>query len=151
VGEGSAELNLPSRLREGLGEGLLDKGYKRPTRRSRELRLNQTDAERILWSRLRSKQLGGVRFNTQYPIGPFICDFVARSKGLVIELDGGQHAQTVSYDSRRTRYIEERGYRVLRFWNTDVMTNLDGVLSEIEQSLEQLGARDMSKPQGSDW
>ena len=151
MGEGKPELNLPSRLREGLGEGLLDKGYKRPTRRSRELRLNQTDAERILWSRLRSKQLGGVRFNTQYPIGPFICDFVARSKGLVIELDGGQHAQTVSYDSRRTRYIEERGYRVLRFWNTDVMTNLDGVLSEIEQSLEQLGARDMSKPQGSDW
>ena len=87
----------------------MDKGYKRPTQRSRELRANPTEAEQKLLSRLRSKQLGGVRFNTQYPIGPFICDFVARSKGLVIELDGGQHAQTVSYDSRRTRYIEERG------------------------------------------
>ena len=110
-----------------------------------------TDAERKLWSRLRMKQLAGVRFNTQYPIGPFICDFVARSKGLVIELDGGQHAATVSYDSMRTRYIEERGYRVLRFWNNDVLTNLDGVLSEIERALGEVGRRDMSKPRGSDW
>ncbi len=129
----------------------MDKGYKRPTRRSRELRANQTDAEKALWSRLRSKQLAGVRFNSQYPVGPFICDFVARSKGLVIELDGGQHALTVSYDSGRTRYIEERGYRVLRFWNNDVLNNLDGVLSEIERVLGELGTRDMSKPRGSDW
>jgi very-short-patch-repair endonuclease len=110
-----------------------------------------TDAERKLWQCLRSKQLAGVRFNSQYPIGPFICDFVARSKGLVIELDGGQHAQAVSYDSRRTRYIRERGYRVLRFWNSDVLNNLDGVVFEIERALGELGARDMSKPRGSDW
>ena len=110
-----------------------------------------TDAERKLWSRLRSKQLAGIRFNTQYPIGPFICDFAARSKGLVIELDGGQHAETVSYDSERTRYIEERGYRVLRFWNNDVLSNLEGVVSEIERALGELDTRDMSKSRGSDW
>ena len=129
----------------------MDRGYKRPTRRSRELRAEMTDAERKLWSRLRSKQLGGVRFNTQFPVGPFICDFAARSKGLVIELDGGQHAAAVSYDSDRTRYIEERGYRVLRFWNTDVLNNLDGVVSEIERTLRELGTRNMSKPNGGDW
>ena len=129
----------------------MDNGYRRPTRRSRELRTNQTDAERKLWSRLRSSQLGGVRFNRQYPVGPFICDFVARSKGLVIELDGGQHAQVASSDSKRTRYIEERGYRVLRFWNNDVLNNLDGVIFEIGRVLGELGTRDMSKPTGSDW
>ena len=129
----------------------MDKGYKRPTALSRELRVNQTDAERKLWSHLRSKQVSGVRFNTQYPIGPYICDFAARSKGLVIELDGGQHAQAVSYDSARTRYIEERGYRVLRFWNNDVLNNLDGVVLEIERVLEELPPRDMSKPRGGDW
>lgn len=129
----------------------MDSGYRRPTRRSRELRTNQTDAERKLWSRLRSSQLGGVRFNRQYPIGPFICDFVARSKGLVIELDGGQHAENASHDSDRTRYIEERGYRVLRFWNNDVLNNLDGVIFEIERVLGEIGSRDMSKPTGSDW
>jgi very-short-patch-repair endonuclease len=110
-----------------------------------------TEAERKLWSRLRSWQVDGVRFNTQYPIGHYICDFAARSKGLVIEIDGGQHALRTSYDARRTRYIEERGYRVLRFWNNDVLNNLDGVVSEIGRVLAELGTRDMSKPDGSDW
>jgi very-short-patch-repair endonuclease len=128
----------------------LDKGYTRPTERSRELRRNSTDAERALWNRLRAKQLG-FRFNRQYPIGPFIADFAARAKGLVIELDGGQHAHASSYDQDRTRYIEERGYRVLRFWNIDVLTNLDGVIMEIEPVLALLGTRDMSKPKRSDW
>lgn len=66
-------------------------------------------------------------------------------------LDGGQHADAASYDARRTRYMEERGYRVLRFWNGDVMNNLEGVVSEIELVLAQLPARDMAKPGGSDW
>jgi very-short-patch-repair endonuclease len=129
----------------------LDKGYKRPTARSRELRENATDAERVLWSRLRARQVAGVRFNRQYPIGPFICDFAARTKGLVIELDGGQHAAAASYDSARSCYIEQRGYRVLRFWNNDVLNNLEGVVGEIERVLAGLGTRDMAKPGGSDW
>jgi very-short-patch-repair endonuclease len=67
------------------------------------------------------------------------------------KLDGGQHALAAPYDARRTRYIEQRGYRVLRFWNNDVLNNLDGVISEIERVLRELGTRDMSKPGGSDW
>lgn len=129
----------------------MDKAYKRPTTRSRQLRANPTDAEASLWSRLRSKQVAGVRFNRQYPVGPYICDFAARSKGLVIELDGGQHALASSYDSARTCYIERRGYRVLRFWNNDVLNNLDGVIWEIERVIAELGTRDMSKPGGGDW
>src|SRR3546814_13631917 len=75
----------PSRLREGSGEGLLDKGYKRPTMRSRELRLNATEAERKLWAQLSARKVSGIRFNRQFPIGPFICDFVSRPAKLVIE------------------------------------------------------------------
>ena len=129
----------------------MDKGYTRPTQRSRELRREMTEAERRLWSRLRSKQTAGVRFNTQYPVGDFFCDFVARSRGLVIEVDGGQHALATAYDAERTRFLEERGYRVIRFWNDDVLNNLDGVVAEIERVLGEMGRRDMSKPQGSDW
>src|SRR3546814_8998291 len=79
----------------GSGEGLLDKGYKRPTARSRELRLNATDAERKLWQQISARKVAGVRFNRQFPIGSFICDFVSRSARLVIEVDGGQHAVDV--------------------------------------------------------
>lgn len=128
-----------------------DNGYARPTHRSRELRLHATDAEKLLWGRLRSKQVGETRFNRQYPVGPYICDFAARSKGLVVELDGGQHATQAPYDAARTRYIEQRGYHVLRFWNSDVMDNLDGVIAEIQRVLAALPVRDMSKPGGSDW
>ena len=129
----------------------MDKGYSRPTQRSRELRREATEAERQLWSRLRSRQVADTRFNRQYPIGPYICDFASRSRGLVIELDGGQHADAAAYDARRTRYMEERGYQVLRFWNGDVMNNLDGIVAEIEQVLTGLPVRDMAKPWGSDW
>ncbi len=128
-----------------------DNGYNRPTAQSRELRSNPTDAERTLWSALRSRQVAGTRFNRQYPVGPYICDFVARSAGLVIEVDGGQHAFQTAQDKKRTDYIEARGYRLLRFWNNDVLSNLEGVVAQIEQELAKLGKRDMSKPQGSDW
>ncbi len=128
-------LRLPSRLREGLGEGMLDKGYSRPTARSRELRANMTDAERTLWACLSARKIANTRFNTQFPIGPFVCDFVSRGAKLVIEVDGGQHAVTAGADAARTRYIESMGYRVIRFWNNDVLTNLDGVVFEIERVL----------------
>jgi very-short-patch-repair endonuclease len=79
--------------------------------------------------------LKGVRFNRQVKIGPFICDFAARSAGLVIELDGGQHASAEREDAHRTRIIQQAGYRVLRFWNNDVLTNMEGVLSVIAEAL----------------
>jgi very-short-patch-repair endonuclease len=124
-------------MREGSGEGLLDKAYDRePTRRSRELRNNATPAERKLWQHIRNRQLSGLRFNRQVPIGPFICDFAARTAKVIVELDGGQHAVRTFEDERRTRFLESRGYRVLRFWNNDVLENVEGVLATIQKALE---------------
>jgi len=103
--------------------------------RARELRANQTDAELALWQRLRKKQLEGFRFRRQVPIGPFIADFVCHSEKLVIEVDGGQHAENKSYDDHRTARIKEDGYRVLRFWNNEVLENPDGVLEVVRGAL----------------
>ena len=113
-----------------------DKAYDRtPTLRSRELRNNATDAERKLWRHLRNRQLCRTRFNRQVPIGPFICDFVARTAKLIIELDGGQHAIRTAEDNRRTRFLNIHGYRVLRFWNNDILANPEGVAEKIARSL----------------
>jgi len=114
----------------------LDKAYDRgPTIRSRELRNNPTESERLLWDKLRSRQLLGVRFNRQVPIGPYIADFVSRSEKLIIELDGGQHAWQVERDRKRTHYLEALGYRVIRFWNNEVIENIEGAVSVIERAL----------------
>ena len=114
----------------------MDKGYDRkPTLRSRDLRNNATDAERKLWQHIRNRQLRGVRFNRQVPIGPYICDFVARTAKLIVELDGGQHAAAADYDANRTTFLERQGYRVIRFWNNDVLENAEGVLRVIEEAL----------------
>ncbi len=100
------------------------------------MRGQPTDAERILWQRLRHDiQIAGSHFRRQALIGPFIVDFASRRAKLVVELDGGQHDTQRAADARRTRFIEGRGYRVLRFWNNDVLGNIDGVLSEIQFAL----------------
>ena len=101
--------------------------------RSRELRRNATEAERLLWRAISARKVAGARFNRQVPVGPFICDFVARSSKLVIEVDGGQH--TPEADASRTAYLEGHGYEVIRFWNTDVLQNLDGVIAAINSKL----------------
>ena len=103
--------------------------------RARELRKNATDAERKLWSKLRYRQLGGYRFRRQVPIGQFIVDFACLSHRLLIEVDGGQHVERVAYDLARTRWLESRNYRLLRFWNIDVLKDIDGVLDTIYQAL----------------
>lgn len=124
----------------------MDKAYNRePTRRSRELRNNATLAERKLWQHLRNCQLSGARFNRQVPIGPFICDFAARTAKVIIELDGGQHAERSAEDEARTRFLVGRGYRVLRFWNNDVLENVEGVLSVIEEALKNRPSPDPSR------
>lgn len=99
--------------------------------RARQLRRNMTDAERRLWSRLRRRKLHGRRFRRQHPIGPFIADFACPEEKLVIELDGGQHAERKEQDAARTRWLAARGYRVLRFWNNDVLTQTDAVVQVI--------------------
>jgi len=103
--------------------------------RARHLRNNPTEAETRLWQALSARKIAGTRFNRQVRIEPFICDFVARTPKLIIEVDGGQHAIHAEEDARRTQYLEARGYRVLRFWNHDVLANLDGVIAEIERVL----------------
>jgi very-short-patch-repair endonuclease len=110
--------------------------YDRQQRFARKMRAQPTDAERVLWQRLRHDvALAGSHFRRQALIGPFIVDFVSRRARLVIELDGGQHDQQQDADERRTRQIEANGYRVLRFWNNDVLGNIEGVLSEIQSAL----------------
>ena len=97
------------------------------------LRANTTAAERILWSVLRGKQMAALRFRRQQPIGPYIVDFFCPSAMLVVELDGGQHCldQIAAYDEERTRFLESKGYRVLRFWNVEVIRNRDSVAEAI--------------------
>jgi len=102
---------------------------------ARQLRSTPTDAEIRLWSRLRRKQLDGFRFRRQQQIGHYIVDFFCPAAKLVIEVGGGQHAVRENEDMSRMRWLEERGYRVVRFWNNDVLANTDGVISAILESL----------------
>jgi very-short-patch-repair endonuclease len=103
---------------------------------AQRMRAQPTDAERVLWQRLRHDiALAGSHFRRQAVVGPFIIDFASRKAKIVIELDGGQHNSQQDSDSSRQRQIEAAGYRVLRFWNNDVLGNLEGVLNEIQNAL----------------
>ena len=95
--------------------------------RARELRRQRTDAEARLWSALGGRRLGGWKWKRQVPWGPFILDFLCVDALLVVELDGSQHADHVAYDARRTAFLGRDGLRVLRFWNSEVLENRDGV------------------------
>lgn len=105
-------------------------------RRSRILRNNSTDAERFLWQHLRDRQIDGYRFRRQVPIGGYIADFACLDAKLVIELDGGQHQETRAYDERRARRIETHGYRIIRFWDTEVFKETTAVLEATKRELE---------------
>ena len=139
----------PLPLAGGVGGGhvtpMHDKGSKRPTSRARELRANPTDAEVRLWRCLSARKVAGTRFNRQHPVGPFICDFVARTPRLVIELDGGQHSAASEADARRTFYLQNQGYRVIRFWNNDVLGNIEGVVAKIERVLGDMPSPNPSR------
>jgi len=102
---------------------------------AKQLRLNTTDAESILWYNLRNRRFLGNKFRRQMPVGKYIVDFVCLEKMLIIELDGGQHAEAVEYDLMRTKALNKRGYKVIRFWNDEVLTNLYGVLHNIKEHL----------------
>ena len=105
--------------------------------RARERRAKMTDAETLLWWHLRSRQLGGAKFRRQHPIGPYYADFVCLENKLVIEVDGGQHATEVEADRIRSEYLAGRGFRVLRFWNDEVLTEIEPVLEAILSSLSE--------------
>jgi very-short-patch-repair endonuclease len=104
------------------------------TQRARRLRRDSTDAELKLWYRLRTRSTLGFKFVRQEPIGPYIVDFACRERRLIVEVDGGQHAGSKS-DLVRDQWLAEHRYRVLRFWNNDVMSNIEGVLETIVKAL----------------
>jgi adenine-specific DNA-methyltransferase len=98
---------------------------------ARALRRNMTDAERVLWRFLRDRQLNGYKFRRQHPIGPYIVDFVCLDKKLIVEVDGSQHAVRIDEDAKRSTYFEGRGFKILRFWNNEVLKERESVLSAI--------------------
>ena len=101
----------------------------------RNLRNAPTDAERELWQHLRGRQIDGTKFRRQHPFANYILDFVCLERKVAVELDGGQHAEAINYDSQRTGHLEQAGFVVLRFWNNDIFENLDGVLEVILTTL----------------
>lgn len=108
---------------------------------AKELRRKQTDAERVLWMRLRARQVNGLKFRRQHPIGRYIADFCCPEKCLVIEIDGGQHMNRTFADERRTEFLVQEGYRVLRYWNHDVLAAPEAVLQHIIQETESPSPR----------
>ncbi len=108
------------------------------------LRGNQTDTERRLWYHLRAHRFMGLKFKRQKPMGRYIVDFVCLERRLIIELDGGQHADREAYDQHRDAWLRSQGYTVLRFWNNDVMQQLEGVLEQIGRTLSPGPSRALS-------
>ncbi|MCJ7705623.1 MAG: endonuclease domain-containing protein [Desulfobacterales bacterium] len=101
----------------------------------RELRKNLTEAERALWRGLRLRQLAGQKFRRQQPIGKFIVDFVCFEKKLIIEVDGGHHADQLAYDAKRSAWLEKEGFRILRFWDNQVLKEVESVKEVILSAL----------------
>jgi len=108
--------------------------------RRRELRRNQTEAEKALWVYLRNKRFYGIKFFRQYSIGPYILDFYCPTLKLAVELDGGQHNQSESkdYDLARSKYLRAQGIEVIRYWNNEVLINMEGVLAELTLKVNSL-------------
>jgi very-short-patch-repair endonuclease len=104
---------------------------------ARALRQASTTTEQLLWRHLRNRQLAGAKFRRQHPLGPYILDFVCLEQGLVVEIDGGQHAdlQAQDYDQQRTVWLQQQGLRVLRFWNHEVVQQTNEVLARVLQAL----------------
>jgi very-short-patch-repair endonuclease len=125
-GEQSEEMKNEHRIRTTAGI----------QQRAKELRQEMTDAEQLLWERLRNRQLDGLKFRRQHPLGPFITDFYCAEKRLVVEIDGGVHDLQEEQDKQRTRQFEEFGYRVIRFQNDEVETNIVMVLKKILEACQ---------------
>ncbi len=105
---------------------------------AKNLRLNQTDAENMLWFNLRNKKLAGIKFRRQVPIGQYIVDFLCCEKKLIVELDGSQHIDNIKYDRIRTEYLNSLGYKVIRIYNNEIFSNIETVLEYIYQSYTML-------------
>ena len=108
------------------------------TLKARELRKNMTKQERLLWSFLRKNQFYGYKILRQYPMYPYIVDFICREKKIIIEIDGGQHNQLkdIEYDLNRTKFLNSKGYKVIRFWNSDIDNNIEGVYKILQREFD---------------
>lgn len=138
--EGRVGPSMPSKTVKNLpidwgGMVEVKKKSRSPTQFARHLRKNPTDAEQRLWQHLRLKQANGHKFRRQQPIGPYIADFVCFERSVIVEVDGGQHAESRFEDSNRTTWLQAQGFHVLRFWNHEVLTDPDAVLRVIMQAL----------------
>ena len=102
--------------------------------KAQTLRKQSTDTERFLWRQLRSRQLQGLKFRRQVAIGPYIVDFVCTEQRVIVECDGSQHRTAESYDQKRDEWLRQEGFLVLRFWNNEVLSNLEGVLTKIAEA-----------------
>ncbi|TAJ98074.1 MAG: endonuclease domain-containing protein [Reyranella sp.] len=102
---------------------------------AQDLRNNATEPERVLWNRLRRRQLAGLKFRRQHEIGRYICDFVCLEASMIVELDGSQHVTDAPYDANRDAFLRSAGFRVLRFWNGDVLSQTDSVVETIYEAL----------------
>ena len=115
--------------------------YNDPARKSerRRLRKNSTDAEVRLWSIVRDRRMAGLKFFRQYSVGPYVLDFYCTECRLAVEVDGGQHAEAhgLQRDAERDRYLSDLGIRVIRFWNSDVLQNIEGVEGRIREEVEK--------------
>ena len=120
---------------EGRGEGGRGEGGRLLTGVAKLLRREMTDAERVLWREVRAHRFSGFKFKRQEPLGAYVVDFICYEARLIIELDGGQHASQQEADAERTRWLESSGFRVIRFWNNDVLSNITGVMQEIERQM----------------
>lgn len=105
--------------------------------RAKQLHREMTEPEARLWSHLRAHRMGAVHFRNQHAIGNYIVDFCAPRKKLIIELDGSQHLEQEEYDAERTEFLKSRGYKVLRFWNNNIMNDIDSVLNVIWDTLNE--------------
>ncbi|HLM15974.1 MAG TPA: DUF559 domain-containing protein [Reyranella sp.] len=106
-------------------------------RYARDLRRKPTDSELLLWNRLRRRQIAGFKFRRQHSVGPYICDFACVEARVVVELDGSQHVEQSAYDARRDAFLRSKGFRVLRFWNNDVLTQTEVVLETVYEALHR--------------
>ena len=131
-GRGVVSSVFPSPLWGGVRGG----GLPMPDQFARVLRSNATPAERVLWQQLRLLKSEGRHFRRQVPIAGFVADFACHSAKVIVELDGGQHADAISYDERRTAILARHGYKVLRFWNNDVLEALEGVMDRIRHEVK---------------
>jgi very-short-patch-repair endonuclease len=143
------DITANSPLPPGEAQGESDWRSKRHTLaiKAQGLRRNSTDAENVLWQKIRNRQVCGAKFKKQFPIGPYVADFACIEKMLVIEVDGGQHYES-NKDKTRTEYLKKRGYDVLRFWNNEILGNIEGVIDTLALKI----SRDsFSRSAGEGW